>query len=685
MNSDVDLYNAISRVGVHYPSYFPGSSSSAAQACGKPIWSSEDWSRSGGWPGAVGLAKIINRNYITDRMTKTEVWSPINSYYDCLPFARTGLMRAVQPWSGHHEVSPAIWAMAHTTQFASPGWSYLDGDASAMLPSGGSMVTLMSTNHSDYSIVVETSDATTAQTLGFQLTNGLSTAVLHVWQTTQANQFVQVGQITPLNGYFLHTFQPGAIYTLTTTTGQSKGSAAASPPSTTFPLPFEDNFESYPNGATPKYFSDVVGTFETATRSDGQGQCLRQVSPERGIEWNASPQWQPYTILGDGTLTDYEVAADVLAETNGGLVFIMGRIGKIALSAAPASCYWLALNNANSQWELRAGASLLASGPANFPANTWHNLRLVMQGTSISCYVDQVLVTNITDSTYRSGRAGLGCGGWYGAEFDSFTVGQLHGNSRTFDLAQLATARSSSVWQNDPTYGAGMANDGDSGTRWNTDFPTLQTEWIELEWPTPISFNCTAYSQFEDRIFAYQIQHWDGSSWIVDVNGGPIGAYTTDTFPTVTASKVRLVLSNFTSTPSIYDFKVYNVPDYGTWAAALGVTGGPTDDDDHDGLSNFAEYAFGIDPRDSGSVRTVIMVALKNSGSLTYTRRKNSLTNLSYTVWTSTDLDDWTEDTAASQNASSIPGTENESVEVLVSPERLGAERLFVRIAARSL
>jgi len=37
-----------------------------------------------------------------------------------------------------------------------------------------------------------------------------------------------------------------------------------------------------------------------------------------------------------------------------------------------------------------------------------------------------------------------------------------------------------------------------------------------------------------------------------------MGVSASDTFPTVTASKVRLVLTNMTSTPSIYEFYVYN-------------------------------------------------------------------------------------------------------------------------------
>ncbi|MGH7978881.1 MAG: lamin tail domain-containing protein, partial [Limisphaerales bacterium] len=235
-----------------------------------------------------------------------------------------------------------------------------------------------------------------------------------------------------------------------------------------------------------------------------------------------------------------------------------GRVGNVPGFSNPLpGGYWLALNNGASQWQLYASTNLLASGPVSFPANTWHNLRLAMEGASLRCYVDNILVTNITDHTYSSGMSGLGCGGWYGAQFDNFTLRQLH--SDDFDLSPGATAGASSVWQNDyADYGPALANDGNPDTRWNTAYPTLSEEWLELDWPAPVTFNRTAYSQFESRIFGYQIQHWNGSSWTVDVNGGTMGAYATDVFPTVTASKVRLVLTNMTSAPSIYEFYVYN-------------------------------------------------------------------------------------------------------------------------------
>ena len=74
-------------------------------------------------------------------------------------------------------------------------------------------------------------------------------------------------------------------------------------------------------------------------------------------------------------------------------------------------------------------------------------------------------------------------------------------------------------------------------------------------------FNQTTYSQYDDRILGYQIQHWDGSNWVADVNGGKMGAYAADTFAAVTSAKVRLALTNMVdSAPSIYEFGVYNVP-----------------------------------------------------------------------------------------------------------------------------
>jgi hypothetical protein len=140
--------------------------------------------------------------------------------------------------------------------------------------------------------------------------------------------------------------------------------------------------------------------------------------------------------------------------------------------------------------------------------------------------------------------------------------------------------------------------------------------------------------------------------------------------------------SDFITGPGTLTVLNTQVSDYDFWKSPLNLAGGPDEDDDSDGLTNFEEYAFGLEPRNSSSVRTVTTLALRTTGTLTYTRRKTSLSGLSYKVWTSTDLNEWTEDNSASQNATAIPGTDKESVEVTLSPERLGTDQLFLRIMA---
>ena len=134
------------------------------------------------------LAKIYNRNYAVGRMTKTEVWSPVTSYYDNLPLPSSGVMRANSPWSGHYEVQPAVWATAHTTQFAAPGWTYLNTGC-GLIEGVGSHVTLKSPRDGDFSIVIETMDATAPGEFSFCITGGLSRAPIHVWRTNRKEAF----------------------------------------------------------------------------------------------------------------------------------------------------------------------------------------------------------------------------------------------------------------------------------------------------------------------------------------------------------------------------------------------------------------------------------------------------------------------------------------------------------------
>ena len=126
--------------------------------------------------------------------------------------------------------------------------------------------------------------------------------------------------------------------------------------------------------------------------------------------------------------------------------------------------------------------------------------------------------------------------------------------------------------------------------------------------------------------------------------------------------------------------------DYAAWSGASNyqLTQGPTGDDDHDGLTNQAEYAFGLDPTSGASVNATTRID-NASRTFSYTRRKPSLgTNLVYSVWFSTNLTGWTEDAGATEGTL-IPSGENETVPVTLSAAAGNPlpAKLFIQVRAK--
>jgi autotransporter-associated beta strand protein len=124
--------------------------------------------------------------------------------------------------------------------------------------------------------------------------------------------------------------------------------------------------------------------------------------------------------------------------------------------------------------------------------------------------------------------------------------------------------------------------------------------------------------------------------------------------------------------------------DYQAWDAnfpGIDLTS-PTADADRDGMSNDAERLFGLDPTSASSLNPVTSNAtLKTAGSFTYTRRTASLTGATYTVWTSTDLSNWTQDTGATQSVTSTANNV-QTVSVTLSAGLRTSERRLVRVRA---
>lgn len=122
--------------------------------------------------------------------------------------------------------------------------------------------------------------------------------------------------------------------------------------------------------------------------------------------------------------------------------------------------------------------------------------------------------------------------------------------------------------------------------------------------------------------------------------------------------------------------------DYDTWAGTFtGLTDtAPGSDPDNDGLTNFEEYAFGLNPT-SGSSVSPVTPPDKGAGTFTYTRRKQSLTGLTYTYQSSGTLAGWANFTPVSEVSNN--GDPVETITVTLPAALLGGNKLFLRVEAQ--
>jgi galactosylceramidase len=372
-----------------------------AKRSGKPLWASEEWSQSGGqWgdKGALYLARLVNKLYTRDRITKFELWCPIDSIYDQIIWGDTGAMQADTPWCGHYTVWPAVWAVAHTTQFAEPGWVYMDGACGQFDTNTwrGSHVGLRDPRTGDWSVVVVTGEK---RRIHLALGPGLKTGPVQVWKSTAAEQFIQQTPLELRDNSVEVELASEAIYTFTSTTGQQKGSHGAPPARAPFPFPFAEDFESYRPGDTPRYFSDQKGTFEVYRWPKG-GLCLAQIVPEQGILWYGNWLLKPHTLFGDPDWQDCRLEADVLLA--GGDVELGGRYA----DRDKLGYRWILTRD--GRWQLNWQYVALAAGQwLNFNPSAWHHLRLEMKGDQITGSVDGKQLANVTDQSRAKGMAFL--------------------------------------------------------------------------------------------------------------------------------------------------------------------------------------------------------------------------------------------------------------------------------------
>ncbi|WP_327002910.1 ricin-type beta-trefoil lectin domain protein [Dactylosporangium sp. NBC_01737] len=435
---------AVSVFGSHYVCGYRSAQSSCpssgnAVSTGKALWASENGSDDYN-AGAAALARGVNRGYIDGKMTAYINWPVIAAITPNIPWATTGVAVAPQPWSGYYSIGRSTWVMAQTTQFTAPGWRYLDASSGYIggNRNNGSYVSLRSPGNGDYSTIVETQDATAAQALTFSVTGGLSTGTVHVWSTNvrssnPADHFVRGSDITPSGGTFSLTVQPGYVYSITTTTGQGKGTAT-SPAQGNLKLPYSDTFDGYATGREAKYLMDQQGSFEVTGCGGGHtGQCVRQMSDQAPIYWT-SGHAEPFTLLGDLTWRNYTFSSDVMLEKSGYAQLIARgntynhqgpqNLNGYYFRVSDSGAWSILSNNTSGNWRT------LASGTTpSFGTGRWHTLSLTVNGSTLSASIDGTTVGSVSDTTWVAGQIGYGTGQGVTAQFDNLSVTAAGGST----------------------------------------------------------------------------------------------------------------------------------------------------------------------------------------------------------------------------------------------------------------
>ncbi len=436
VNSNPAFASAIGIIGAHYPCGYRSAQTNcgvpaAATSSGKPLWASENGSDDYNG-GAQAMARGLNRGYIDGKMTAYLNWPIVAAITPNLPYPTMGVALAAQPWSGHYSIGKNAWVLAQTSQFTAPGWKYLDASSGYLggNRNNGSYVSLKSPNNQDYSTVVETVDASGPQTLAFTATGGLSTGAVHVWATNvssgnAADYFVHTTDLTPSGGSFSLTVQPGYVYTLTTTTGQGKGTAAG-PAAGALSLPYSDSFDGNAIGTEAKYLMDWQGSFEVAACGGGRaGRCVRQMSAQAPITWD--PLTDPHTLLGELGWSNYTVSSDVLLEKSG-YAEVIGRAGSQSYTgAAGLNAYHLRVSDTGN-WSIlnsntNGTVATLAHGTvAALGTNRWHTFALTFSGSTVTAVVDGATVGSANDATWGAGQVGYATSQGETAQFDNLSI-----------------------------------------------------------------------------------------------------------------------------------------------------------------------------------------------------------------------------------------------------------------------
>ncbi|MFD0516318.1 LamG-like jellyroll fold domain-containing protein [Streptomyces aureus] len=136
------------------------------------------------------------------------------------------------------------------------------------------------------------------------------------------------------------------------------------------------------------------------------------MAPTSPIRWTDEPYNAPYSIMGDGSWSNYTVTADALFSEKG-TVELLGRVGQQGRNNNGLNAYHLRVSN-NGTWSIDKSDTtwkftrLTGGRTSTLGLNTWHTVAFTLQDTKLTASVDGKKLGSVTDYSLSSGQAGLG-------------------------------------------------------------------------------------------------------------------------------------------------------------------------------------------------------------------------------------------------------------------------------------
>jgi alpha-L-fucosidase len=102
-----------------------------------------------------------------------------------------------------------------------------------------------------------------------------------------------------------------------------------------------------------------------------------------------------------------------------------------------------------------------------------------------------------------------------------------------------------------------FANDDDFSTSWMSN-STVKRPWHEIDFGREKPFNTITIYEQNSRIRKYHIEYYEHGVWKTLLTGSQAGKAKIHRFDRVWGDKVKIVIDEFSDTPSIAEVGVYN-------------------------------------------------------------------------------------------------------------------------------